>query len=29
MHALDEYLEIKNLMIDLSNEARDPFAIRT
>ncbi|MBE0402250.1 aldehyde dehydrogenase [Halomonas citrativorans] len=29
LHALDEYLEIKNLMIDLSNEARDPFAIRT
>ncbi len=29
LHALDEYLEIKNLMIDLSSEARDPFAIRT
>lgn len=29
LHALDEYLEIKNLMIDLSNEARDPFVIRT
>lgn len=28
LHALDECLEIKNLMIDLSNEARDPFAIR-
>nr|WP_283101531.1 aldehyde dehydrogenase [Halomonas populi] len=29
LRALDEYLEVKNLMIDLSEEDRDPFAIRT
>lgn len=28
-HALAEYLEVKNVMIDLAEEARDPFAIRT
>lgn len=28
-HALAEYLEIKNVMIDLAGEARDPFAIST
>lgn len=29
LHALDEYLEIKNHMIDLSTDVRDPFTIRT
>ena len=28
-HALDEYLVVKNVMIDLGSEPRDPFVIRT
>ncbi|GAA5174674.1 MULTISPECIES: aldehyde dehydrogenase [Halomonadaceae] len=28
-HALNEYLDIKNVMIDLGDEVRDPFALRT
>jgi aldehyde dehydrogenase (NAD+) len=29
IEAIDEYLRIKNTMIDLSDEQRDPFAIKT
>jgi (Z)-2-((N-methylformamido)methylene)-5-hydroxybutyrolactone dehydrogenase len=29
MHALQEYVRIKNVMIDFGGEARDPFSIRT
>ncbi|WP_236026487.1 aldehyde dehydrogenase [Alicyclobacillus suci] len=28
IHALQEYTRVKNVMIDLSDEARDPFSIR-
>ncbi len=28
MQALDEFLQVKNVMIDFSGEARDPFAIK-
>jgi aldehyde dehydrogenase (NAD+) len=29
VHALQEYVRIKNVMIDFGGEARDPFSIRT
>jgi aldehyde dehydrogenase (NAD+) len=29
MHALVEYTQVKNVMIDLSDEARDPFSLKT
>ena len=29
LEALEDYLRVKNTMIDLSNEARDPFQVRT